>query len=520
VIGPDLGTAAEIRKDLDEFVAEEGAHRPSAPGVAGAIHTDRRKLMPEETQVEDCRRRLPSVDRLLAAEPLRSAGEKHGRGLVLDAARAVLADARARLTAGAPAPSIAELAADAVSRLQDTLHGTLVPVINATGVIIHTNLGRAPLSSAARRAMEAVAAGYSNLEYDLDAGERGSRYVHAEQLLCRLTGAEAALVVNNNAGAVFLALSALARDREVVISRGQLVEIGGGFRIPDVLRQSGARLVEVGTTNRTHLRDYAEAISPETALLLRVHSSNFKQIGFTAEVSLADMVALAREVDLPVVDDLGSGTLLDTSRYGLAPEPMVQESVAAGAGLVTFSGDKLLGGPQAGLIVGRTELVEKLRHHPLTRALRVDKSTLAALQATLLHYVRGEAKREVPVWHMIATPLDELAARAGDLAARLRGAGVPAAVIPSTSTVGGGSLPGETLPTRAVAVATPAPDALAVALRHGDHPVIGRIADDQLLLDLRTVPAEADEALLEAVVVAVKATGRIGEIHGTDGTDG
>lgn len=460
--------------------------------------------MAEEILAEDRRRRLPSVDRLLAAEPLCSAGETHGRGLALEAARAVLAGARARLAAGAALPSVAELAAEAVSRLEETLHGTLFPVINATGVIIHTNLGRAPLSDAARQAMEAVAAGYSNLEYDLAAGERGSRYIHAEGLLRRLTGAEAALVVNNNAGAVFLALSALAGGRAVVISRGQLVEIGGGFRIPDVLRQSGARLVEVGTTNRTHLHDFAEAISPETALLLRVHSSNFKQIGFTAEVPLADMVALARGAGLPVVDDLGSGTLLDTARYGLSAEPLVQESVAAGADLVTFSGDKLLGGPQAGLIVGRAALVEALRRHPLARALRVDKSTLAALQATLLHYVRGEAERAVPVWRMIAAPLDELAARAEVLAARLRGAGVEAAVVAAASTVGGGSLPGETLPTRAVAV-TAAPAALAAALRRGDPPVVGRIVENRVLFDLRTVPAEADERLWQATVAAVGA---------------
>ena len=394
------------------------------------------------------------------------------------------------------------MAEDAARWLAITARGTLHPVINATGVIIHTNLGRAPLSDAARQAMEAVAAGYSNLEYDLDAGERGSRYLHAEQLLCRLTGAEAALVVNNNAGAVFLALTALARGRSVIISRGQLVEIGGGFRIPDVLRQSGAQLVEVGTTNRTHLSDFREAIGPETALLLRVHTSNFNQIGFTAEVSLADMVALAHSVGLPVVDDLGSGTLLDTARYGLSAEPTVQDSVAAGADLVTFSGDKLLGGPQAGLIVGRASLVAELRQHPLARALRVDKSTLAALQATLLHYLRGEAEREMPVWRMIATPLEELAARAADLAAGLRAAGCPATVVQSTSTVGGGSLPGETLPTWAVAVAAAAPDALAAALRRGDPPVVGRIADGQLLLDLRTVPPGMDEVVLRAVQVA------------------
>ena len=406
------------------------------------------------------------------------------------------------LPRASPRQSTAALAKEAAHRLEASVRGTLLPVINATGVIIHTNLGRAPLSDAARQAMAAVAAGYSNLEYDLDAGERGSRYRHAEQLLCRLTGAEAALVVNNNAGAVFLALTALARGRSVIISRGQLVEIGGGFRIPDVLRQSGAQLVEVGTTNRTHLSDYRDAISSETALLLRVHTSNFKQIGFTAEVSLADMVALAHSVGLPVVDDLGSGTLLDTARYGLSAEPTVQDSVAAGADLVTFSGDKLLGGPQAGLIVGRASLIAELRQHPLTRALRVDKSTLAALQATLLHYARGEAEREVPVWRMIATPLAELAARAADLAAGLGAAGIPATVVQSTSTIGGGSLPGETLPTWAVAVAAAAPDTLAAALRRGDPPVVGRIVDGRLLLDLRTVPPEVDGMVLQAVQVA------------------
>jgi len=460
--------------------------------------------MPAQVSDADPRRRLPSVDRLLVTEPLAAAGAAQGHALAVDAARAALARAREHAILGHPLPSEAELAEDAARWLAVTARGTLQPVINATGVIIHTNLGRAPLSDAARQAMEAVAAGYSNLEYDLDAGERGSRHVHAEQLLCRLTGAEAALVVNNNAGAVFLILTALARGREVVISRGQLVEIGGGFRIPDVLRQGGARLVEVGTTNRTHLSDFQEAIGLDTALLLRVHSSNFKQIGFTAEVALADMVTLAHGVGLPVVDDLGSGTLLDTARYGLSAEPTVQDSVTAGADLVTFSGDKLLGGPQAGLIVGRADLVAELRHHPLTRALRVDKSTLAALQATLLHYARGEAEREVPVWRMIATPLEELAARSADLAAKLCAVGVPATVVQATSTVGGGALPGETLPTWAVAVAATSPDALAAALRRGELPVVGRILDGQLLFDLRTVPAEEDARLLGAIK---KATG-------------
>jgi L-seryl-tRNA(Ser) seleniumtransferase len=450
----------------------------------------------------DPRRTLPSVDRLLAHASLVAATAEHGRELAVEAARAALAAARAALQADGPIPPLDVLAEDAIRRLTATTRGTLYPVINATGVIIHTNLGRAPLSTAARRAMDAVAAGYSNLEYDLAAGERGSRYLHAETLLCRLTGAEAGLAINNNAGAVFLVLAALAAGREVVISRGQLVEIGGGFRIPDVLRQSGARLVEVGTTNRTYLRDFQEAIGPATALLLRVHSSNFRQIGFTAEASLAELAALGHERGVPVVDDLGSGSLLDTTRYGLAPEPMVQQSVAAGADLVTFSGDKLLGGPQAGLIVGRETLAAKLRHHPLARALRVDKCTLAGLQATLLHYLRGEAEAEVPIWRMIAAPLDALAARAAAWAAELLSRGLPAEVVPATSAIGGGSLPGETLPTRAIALAHPAPDALAAALRRGDPPVVGRIADDRLLLDPRTVQPGQDEALLAAIVAA------------------
>ncbi len=447
----------------------------------------------------DNRRRLPSVERLLAHGELQSAVEAHGRQAVVDAVRSTLAAAREGVARGDAVPPTAALIADALERAATAVRGTLFPVINATGVIVHTNLGRAPLSHAAREAMDHAGQGYVNLEYDLDAGSRGSRYVHAEALLRDLTGAEAALVVNNNAGAVFLVLSALARGREVVISRGQLVEIGGGFRIPDVLRQSGALLVEVGTTNRTHPRDFKEAIGPETALLLRVHSSNFKQIGFTAEVSLEELVSLGHGAGVLVVDDLGSGTLIDTSRYGLAPEPMVQQSVAAGADLVTFSGDKLLGGPQAGLIVGRADLVRELRQHPLTRALRVDKSTLAALQATLLHYVRGEAEREIPVWRMVSTPHEMLAERAADLAAQLRGSNLSATVVPSEGTVGGGSLPGETLPGISVALAVPAPDDVAARLREGSPAVVARIADGRLLLDLRTVQPDEDEVLLRAV---------------------
>jgi L-seryl-tRNA(Ser) seleniumtransferase len=341
--------------------------------------------------------------------------------------------------------------------------------------------------------MEAVARGYSTLEYDLDQGARGSRSLHAESLLTRLTGAEAALVVNNNAAAVLLSLSALANRQGVLISRSQLVEIGGGFRVPDVMKQSGAKLVEVGTTNRTHLNDFKEAVDPsgKTALILRAHHSNFKIIGFTTEPSLDELCSLG----LPVVDDLGSGALLDTAAYGLAHEPMVQESIRAGAALVAFSGDKLLGGPQAGILVGQKDLVAKLKKHPLARAVRADKLCLAALTATLLHYLRDEATRAIPVWRMISMPLAEIEERARRWVAEL-GTGE---VVEGESTVGGGSLPGETLPTQLVALAVKSPNAFAAKLRAQDPPIIARVAEGKVALDPRTVLEEAEAALLNGV---------------------
>ena len=350
--------------------------------------------------IQDQLRQLPSVEALLHKSEVSAWTSVYGRDLVVEALRDGLEQLRGQIRAGETYEDHRFLLA--VQGLLDVaVSATLLPAINATGVILHTNLGRSPLSDEALASMRAVGEGYSNLEYDLAEGHRGSRYVHAERLLCRLTGAEAALVVNNNAGAVLLMLSALAQDREVIISRGQLVEIGGGFRIPDVMAQSGARLVEVGTTNRTYVRDYADAISEATAGLLRVHSSNFRVIGFTAEPALTDLVQLARERGLLMLDDLGSGTLIDTAPYGLLHEPTVQESVAQGADLVTFSGDKLLGGPQAGILIGRAELMARLRRHPLTRALRVDKTTLAGIQANLLHYLKGEALGRIPIWRMI-----------------------------------------------------------------------------------------------------------------------
>jgi L-seryl-tRNA(Ser) seleniumtransferase len=449
-------------------------------------------------------RRLPSVDRLLQEPQVAELAEQWGHALVVDAARAVLDGARVACLKGERCPELDALREAVGARLTAQLRPTLRPAINATGVIVHTNLGRAPLSAEARAAMDDVARGYSNLEYDLEAGARGSRYVHAEELLCRLTGAEAALVVNNNAGAVLLVLMAFARDREVLISRGQLVEIGGGFRIPDVMRQSGAQLVEVGTTNRTYLRDYEAAITETAVALMRVHRSNFQLVGFTHEPTLAEMVELAQARGLLMFDDLGSGTLLDTEPFGLAHEPTIQESLAAGASLVSCSGDKLLGGPQAGLILGRRELIAQLKRFPLTRALRVDKTTLAGLQTTLRHYLLGEALAKVPAWQMIAQSAEALEARAREWVAEFTVRGVNAEVVPGRSAVGGGSLPGETLPTWLVALVVDSPDEVAGRLRAAEPPVIPRIEDGRLVLDPRTVLAEQETALYGAVTQGVR----------------
>ena len=431
-------------------------------------------------------RDLPSVDRLLR-DPLL---EPLPRDLALQAARDVLEEARSATRNGGWTFRLEDLPRLVEQRVHDAMRPRLRPVLNASGVVIHTNLGRAPLSAAALQAAHDAAQGYSNLEYDLDQGERGSRHNLVTDLLKRLTGADDALVTNNNAAAVLLILSALGQGREAIISRGQLVEIGGGFRIPDVMGQSGVRLVEVGTTNRTYAADYEAAIGEQTALLLRVHASNFLQVGFVHQPSLTELVELGNRRELPVVDDLGSGSLLDTTRFGLAREPMVQSSVAAGVTLVAFSGDKLLGGPQAGIIVGRAAEVARLRRHPLMRAIRPDKLTLAALGATLAHYLRGEAEREVPVWRMIAAPADVLEQRARAIADQ-----VGAEAVESRSAVGGGSLPGQTQVSWAVALQAASPDRLAAALRRADPPIVGRIEADRVLLDLRAILPEQDRLL-------------------------
>jgi len=448
-------------------------------------------------------RELPSVDRVLADERVRALSAQYSGDAVVALVREELTTAREAVGRGAAAPGFDGVVAAVERRAHSALQASLRPVINATGVIIQTNLGRAPLSDEALAAMQAVGRGYSNLEFDLEAGERGSRHTHLEEQLHRLTGAEAALAVNNNASAVLLALSALAAGRGVIISRSQLVEIGGGFRIPDVMAQSGARLVEVGTTNRTYLRDYETAIGDDTAALMRVHASNFKVVGFTAFVDVGELARLAHERGLLLIDDLGSGCLLDTAQFGLAPEPTPQESLTAGADLVLFSGDKLLGGPQAGIVAGKRELVERLRTHPLARALRMDKSSIAGLAATLAHYLKDEALEKVPVWRMIALPVDEIAKRARRWA---RAVGDGATVIDGRSMVGGGSLPEESLPTKLLALAsTPdrSAEALAARLRQSEPPVVARIEHDTVLLDPRTVHPREDRALIEAVRAAL-----------------
>jgi L-seryl-tRNA(Ser) seleniumtransferase len=445
-------------------------------------------------------RRLPGVDTVISDERIARLSARYPHDLLVNLVREQLEKARELISSGKPSPSLDDIVQSVLTQLDRLENPILRPVINATGVVIHTNLGRAPLSKETIAAMDTVSRDYSNLEFDLPTGKRGSRNVHIEDLLCRLSGAESGMVVNNNASAVLLALTAIARRKEVIVSRGEAVEIGGSFRIPDVMRQSGAKLVEVGTTNRTYIDDFREAITPSTAALMRVHSSNFQVIGFTHTVTLEEITDLARQVDLPVLDDLGSGCFLDTSEYGLAPEPMVQQSVSAGVGLACFSGDKLLGGPQAGVIVGKKKLVDKLKKHPLARAVRTDKTRIAGLAATLLHYLRGEAVEKIPIWRMIASSPDDIGSRA---VAWAEAFGNRAEVIDGESMVGGGSLPGSTLPTRLVAIgrngsmSASRVQALARKLRNSKEiPVIGRINEDVLLLDPRSVLPEEDEIVI------------------------
>jgi L-seryl-tRNA(Ser) seleniumtransferase len=454
----------------------------------------------------DLRRRLPSVDEVLREEAVAALQARYGRAMVLRHVRLLLESARERAKAGdgaaLPAGGLAPRLAAALERA--AAH-SLVPVINATGVVIHTNLGRAPLGAAAAARVAEIASSYSNLELDLESGERGSRESHAEVRLRALLDAEAAVVVNNNAAAVLLAVNSLAEDREVVVSRGELVEIGGSFRIPDVLRKGGVRLREVGTTNRTRLGDYAAAIGPDTALILKVHPSNFRIVGYTASCSTAELSALAQARGIALVEDLGSGALAPLP--GL-DETTVAASLRAGADLVTFSGDKLLGGPQAGLVAGRRQAVDALRRNPLYRALRVDKMTIAALDAVLREHETGRAAHTVPTLRMLSLAPEEVRRRAAALGQALAAEvpGLDLALVAGSSAAGGGAAPGAEVPTTLLTLAHPARPAahLAAVLRAGTPPVVARVADDRLVLDLRTVRDEEEPALAAALLRALR----------------
>ncbi|MGI9860659.1 L-seryl-tRNA(Sec) selenium transferase [Moorella naiadis] len=459
---------------------------------------------------KDLLRQLPAVDQLLQQPRLKDLSREDHQ-LVLTITRQVVDDWRQRIKNGITIlPAAAELAREIAARYDAAGRSSLRPVINATGVVLHTNLGRAVLSPAAREAALQAASRYTNLEFDLENGQRGNRYSHVTGLLRELTGAEDALVVNNNAAAVLLALSTLAEGRETIISRGQLVEIGGSFRIPDVMGQSGTKLVEVGTTNKTYLQDYEKALGPETALFLKVHPSNYRIQGFTREVTTAELVALGRRVGLPVMEDLGSGFLYNLESHGITGEPTVQAEVKQGVDVVTFSGDKLLGGPQAGIIVGRHDLVAAMARHPLTRALRVDKMTLAALEATLHAYRNPDrALQEIPTLAALTLTAPELRRRAEQLQQLLAGVlGTRARVglVATTSEAGGGALPLTELPSWGVTI-QPAQlgiRELALALRRTEPPVLGRVQEDIMILDVRTLLPGEGEELARALVQALE----------------
>ena len=441
-------------------------------------------------------RRLPAVDELLSHDTIIALMQIYSRQPVVDAVRVAIDELRHQilrdlLTDIDESELVQQIADDLAKQFQPTLR----PVINATGVIIHTNLGRALLSQSAQAAIMAVGGRYNTLEFDLENGKRGSRLVHASQLLRDLTGADDALVVNNNASALIMILTTFAKNQQVVVSRGQLVEIGGGFRIPSIMEQSGAHLVEVGTTNRTRIIDYANAVTETTAMFMRIHASNFRQIGFVEQPTLQELADTAHEHGVLAVDDLGSGTLIDTRAFGLAHEPTIQESVNAGMDLICFSGDKLLGGPQAGIIIGKQALINQLKKHPLARALRVDKLTYASLTATLAHYRRDEALNQIPVWQMISRSLDDIRQTAQNWASQVGGT-----VIDGESAVGGGSLPGATLPTALLAITPRSTEQFMAGLREAESPVIARVAAGQILFDPRTVLREQEGDLLASIL--------------------
>jgi len=445
-------------------------------------------------------RKLPSVERVLVASEIQAEIEMYSRVLVTKSAQEVLAEVREQILGGTACPSEAEILHQIKQHLSRKWPGFLSPIINGTGVILHTNLGRAPLSQPAVDSLSNLSRNYCNMEYDLLTGKRGVRAQEVEKLLCVLTGAESALVVNNNAAAIFLILATLSKDKEVIVSRGELVQIGGGFRTPEIMAASGVCLREVGTTNKTFIQDYECAISDQTALLLKVHQSNFAIRGFTHSVSTSELKALGSKYRLPVVYDLGSGALLATEDFMLEHEPMVQEALADGADLVCFSGDKLLGGPQSGIILGKKCYLDKLRGHPLLRIIRIDKMAAMVLEATLMHYLKKEAASRIPVWQMIAASVQEIKSRAGAVVKKLTQAGISVGIQDGSSMVGGGSLPDQTLSTKLVAIKPSYPvEDFARRLRLATPPLIGRIEDGYFLIDMRTILPSLDSTMIEVI---------------------
>lgn len=458
-------------------------------------------------------RTLPAIDRLLGTALLTELEQSQPHVLIREAAQKTVDELRRQLLdkqAALPDLELDAVAGLVATKVAELAKPSLRKVINVTGTLLHTNLGRAPLCSEALQAINAVAQGYSNLEYDLEEGQRGKRFTHVEELICKLTGGEAATVVNNNAGAVMLALAALAGGRSAVVSRGELIEIGGSFRIPEIMAASGVHLVEVGATNKTHLKDYASKIDTQTALILKVHTSNYRILGFTEAVSGEELAELAHQHDIPVLEDLGSGLLMDLTPYGLPREPTVREALKTGIDLVTFSGDKLLGGPQAGIIVGNREVIDKVRKHPMARALRIDKLTLAALEATLSLYLDPQkALAKVPTLKMLSLPASELQQRCETLLPELQqtiGEHADFTIIEATATVGGGALPLSELPGHVITLSPKgfSVNELITRLRHSDPPVVGRVQDDQFLIDPRTLNNDDEKLLLLALMQAFK----------------
>lgn len=459
-------------------------------------------------------RQLPAVDEILQHQTINELFLGYSRPVILETIRDVLVGVRATILSGANiAIDTGKLINEIVYKINLAVRPNLRPVINATGVVLHTNLGRALLPASACRAVQKISAGYCNLEIDLTTGKRGSRYSAVEELLIKLTGAEAALVVNNNAAAVLLTLATIAKGKEVIVSRGQLVEIGGSFRIPEVMAQSGAKLVEVGATNKTYPQDYEKAITTETGLLLHVHTSNFCIIGFTQETTVAELAYLGKQHNLPVISDLGSGFLVDLAPFGLPPEPTVQQTVKAGADVVTFSGDKLLGGPQAGIIAGQKHYIEQIKKNPLTRAVRMDKFTVAALEATLREYLNpAKALQNVPTLRMLTESVENLHRRARELAviiAEKIANQAEVTFIEGLSQVGGGAMPTANLPTGLVAIRPDniAVDCLVARLRNAELPVVGRVQNNRLLLDIRTIQQEDIQPILTALLQALQFRG-------------